>query len=650
MVNKKTWFRSDIQGLRAIAVLAVIGFHYSNVIPGGFIGVDIFFVISGFVISGLLTRNISDGKSLSNFLITRFWRLVPSLSCVILITSLISPFVLSPFRTQYETSIQGIAGLLSFANYILWHQGSLYFLLDSSVTPLRHLWSISVEDQMYIFITICYFFAKLPSNKNYFIDKKIILKFIILVSGSTSLLLAIFTPPLAHVQPHFLSSFYSPLLRWWEFSAGVALYLFVGSPPKTRRNYLLEFFGFLGLASLLVLFFHQLNLDSWPNSLTIIPILCTVFVISSGPNSFVNYLMTFKPLRFIGDHSYGLYLWHWPLLVFSQSLIQNKTNASLIALFMTFILSILSKRFIENPISLKRLNFHGSLIGPIALLFFPIVISSVLLFGSYNGWGNKKIQSANYQFQQSPIGYEEGCVNHNNSDEGLFSGCLWNSFGIKKPFYLIGDSMAGQWTNVLIEIGLQESRPVGIHLYNSCPFIKFGEVNRPEFINPECEVYVKRVLKELASSGVGTVIIGMSPNYINSSNELRYEKAYIETLKTIRAMGHQVVLLGPTPQFYPWAIEKCSAYIAYVDISACGTSLNLAELNVQQKEFNELLKNASLISGVRTINLNQIICDGENCSTNIGNEWRVKDAYHLSLGFTKKLTMKLKQSLDSNLE
>jgi peptidoglycan/LPS O-acetylase OafA/YrhL len=342
-------YRADIDGLRAIAVLSVIGFHASpSLIPGGFVGVDVFFVISGFLISSLILKGL-ESKSFSyvEFYWRRIRRLFPALIVVLLATLILGWFALSPFEYASLGRIT-VAGAAFVANIQIYSEVG-YFDAPAASKPLLHLWSLGVEEQFYFI-----FPALLVLAWRY---RLLTLSFALL--GITSFALNI-----ALVRSYPAFTFYLPVTRFWEFVAG-GLLAFSNSSDRApsifglftllRRNIFAAIGVFLILAG--VCFTSE---EAFPGWWGLLPVIGSFCLIGAGPQAWINRKVLAIPgLVFIGLISYPLYLWHWPLLVMGRTIMSGYDNehvrtTTIIAVVLAFVLSWLTYKFIERPIRARR--------------------------------------------------------------------------------------------------------------------------------------------------------------------------------------------------------------------------------------------------------------------------------------------------------
>ena len=361
-------YRPEIDGLRAIAVLTVIFYHAEiNFFKGGFIGVDIFIVISGYVITKLFFFN---NYSLSNFIEKRIRRLFPALLLMILTTTLVSYFFLLPIHFM-NLGQSLIANTFSISNFLFFYQTNYW---DSAVLtkPLLHTWSISLEVQFYIFISIIF-----ALFRNYFF--KIIFFFFLI-----SIFLILFfnnTVFEINFREFYLNNYFLIFARLWEFLLGSIIAFVLNI--KRLDNYFkkLNFFHNFGLLVILISLFIVQTPINYPNLSTFIPVLGSAIIILSSNNQNSHFLLNNSFLIHIGKVSYSLYLWHFPILIFFfYSFDFNLSFLNKIyALLITYFISLISYKFIELPFYKKKFLQKKSFFLLIALGFVFILILGVLI-------------------------------------------------------------------------------------------------------------------------------------------------------------------------------------------------------------------------------------------------------------------------------
>jgi peptidoglycan/LPS O-acetylase OafA/YrhL len=334
-------YRPDVDGLRAIAVLVVVLFHaFPMLLPGGFVGVDIFFVISGYLISKHIFGELQTGRfQARDFFVRRIKRIFPALILVLIATTALGWVLLTP--DEYKRMGESIAGGAGFlANFVFWREAG-YFDTAAETKPLLHLWSLGIEEQFYIvwpfFLALCWRRAR------HWIGHAMLV--LIMASLAYSLWL---------VQRDVTADFYSPLTRFWELGMGAALAFTVSRQRREHEGAVSEWLPWLGLG-LIVLALCLLDSGSrFPGAWALLPAVGAVCLIhpSSRNSSLNRAILASRPMVWIGLVSYPLYLWHWPLLSYA-SIVEAQTpsaTARLVLVLVSVVLAWLTYRYVERPV------------------------------------------------------------------------------------------------------------------------------------------------------------------------------------------------------------------------------------------------------------------------------------------------------------
>lgn len=366
----KTNYRSDIDGLRALACIAVVIYHaFPNTLISGFTGVDIFFVISGFLISSILYRNLYDKDNpgqvkIVDFYIRRVRRIFPALLAVLAFVLVFGWFALLP--DEYKRLGKHVFGGSTFiSNFMLYNETGDYFNVDSNLKPLLHLWSLGVEEQFYlifpiflwglyrlklnlfkwllIFTSVSFFvnlYCIWASNSNHILHlPNLNIAFVLDKTGNSSY------------------AFYMPWTRFWELSSGAVLaYLCMfktKSIEKIQTKKIANILSIIGVVLIILGYFKITNMQKFPGNRALVPVLGALLIIAAGKRAFINSkILSSKIFIFLGLISYPLYLWHWPLL--SIAYICNGEELTAVTKISLIVLSILLATFtfyfIEPPL------------------------------------------------------------------------------------------------------------------------------------------------------------------------------------------------------------------------------------------------------------------------------------------------------------
>jgi peptidoglycan/LPS O-acetylase OafA/YrhL len=355
-------FRQDINGLRAIAVFAVVIFHFNNQwLPGGFSGVDVFFVISGFLMTSIIYKGIVQGDfSIVRFVKSRVRRIVPALLGLCFVLLLVGWFTLTPLDFKYLG--KHIVASLSFvSNMIYWGEFG-YFNPNSEDNWLLHTWSLAVEFQFYIIYAISIVaFSRLFNIKT--------LRWVIVIFTFIFFLMSVYA---THRSPN--AAFYFLPTRMWEFMLGGIAFFFAIRLSQFKKN-AIELFG------VVLIFFGFITLTKntlWPGYLSVLPVFGTFLIILS--NNQHSYFTNNPVSQWLGKISYSLYLWHWPIVVWLQYNDVHSDFSSLIGIVCSLILASVSYYLIEKKVLLKKVDIFPLkaiyLLFPLCMLFSGYVFYS----------------------------------------------------------------------------------------------------------------------------------------------------------------------------------------------------------------------------------------------------------------------------------
>lgn len=402
-VNFHPGYRPDIDGLRALAVVPVVIFHaFPSLMPGGFVGVDIFFVISGYLISSIIFRSVDKGAfSFTDFYMKRANRIFPTLSLVLAVCLVFGWFSL--YSDEYMQLGKHTAAGAGFVANIVLLMESGYFDTASETKVLLHLWSLGIEEQFYLLWPLLILLFKR--------SKKAIL-FVLVSVISIS-----FIANLYYIRIDPTVTYYSPLTRFWELAVGALLaykgFHYRSNHGSARRiHHMMSVLGFaLILAS--IFFVTKTDFPGWKAAL---PVAGAFLIIASGHDAIINkFVLSQKPLIFIGLISYPLYLWHWPVFSFLRIIDSGEvsTLSMVTAVATAFTLSVITYYFWERPLRYSDKNGKTAILLTIAVGLLGVI--GYIIFASGGAQNRKVVETAkerNYQLNTANWKYitNENCM------------------------------------------------------------------------------------------------------------------------------------------------------------------------------------------------------------------------------------------------
>lgn len=456
-------YRPDIDGLRAIAVMLVVIYHAGfGFISGGYIGVDVFFVISGYLITTIIIKEIESNQfSFSKFYLRRIKRLIPVLIFVLMITSIFSLVILLPGDLiAYGKSL--IAVLLSVSNIYFWRENGGYFEGNVQEIPLLHTWSLSVEEQFYLLWPL---FLVLFSS---FIHRKVFHGFLII----SFIIGAVLSQWVSEIT--FGAAYYLLPTRAFELLGG-ALLAILWSRIQYNNRLLMNSLSLIGL-SLIAYSAISLNEGSiFPGYNALMPTIGTMLLLYSGGHSgnYVSKVLSVKPMVFIGLISYSLYLWHWPVTVFIRYVGFDFTIfVSSFIVFLSCVLAYLSWKYIEQPFRFTNQSSFTSAFKKLYAVPTAMLVSFSLLLIFMNGFPDRYGQDI-YEMEKAvnsrPSDLRLGCHSASrNSTDMPNEACLLGDSGSKTKALLVGDSHSNHLTGFMDEIGKSSNIKIMDYTLDEC--------------------------------------------------------------------------------------------------------------------------------------------------------------------------------------
>lgn len=523
--------RQDIQGLRALAVGSILLFHaFPALMPGGFVGVDIFFVISGYLITGIILRDTEAGRfSVAEFYRRRIRRIFPALF-VMLATCLVAALWLMAPRQMQELGRNTLSAILFVSNFDFYLLTG-YFDGAADLKPLLHTWSLSVEEQFYIlFPPVTYYLWRHHRSK------------------TVPIMLAGFVLSLAFAEllrwKSPTAAFYFTPGRGFELLTGALLAFGLAKPPSSQR--MANALSLAGLALILatILIYHRAM--PFPGATALIPCIGTALVIHAGQTNATTggQAISHAPMRLLGDMSYSLYLWHWPILAFlrlrhGEHLPVEIAGAGLIA---SLVAGYLSYRYIEQPFlaparkTLPYLQIGAGLIAGMAAVAFFVNRSG--------GVPMRFTPEVLARFAAADDVNPERPTCHNNGGPAVAyaSTCVFGARAIPADTVVWADSHGAELAYVLGEVAGQHRRSLRQITSSACPpALDYAPKDRPHCRAGNHATFAALV----ADPAVKTVVLAVNPPRYPEAEALASGLA--ASVRGLRNAGKRVVLLGPIP-------------------------------------------------------------------------------------------------------
>ena len=525
----------EIQGLRALAATLVLIFH-AKFVSGGFIGVDIFYVISGFLITGLLLKELeAKGKiSLKAFYLRRSKRLLPASFLILFVTALFAWLVLPPI-SRGSIGRDLIATTFYISNYLFaWWQND-YQNLNATPSPFIHYWSLAVEEQFYVFWPLFIIgLAKLKSARKFLIG----FLAVTIVTFALGVWLTIVAP---------IWAFYSLPTRAWELSIGALIALL---PALRRQNSLLAILGITALIGSALSFNDS---TPFPGVYALLPVLGTAALLSSigaWPQP-LKWLATNRVSVWLGKISYPLYLWHWPVLVLPIALFARELKLweRIVALLITVVLAEFTTRFVEEPLRLKKLAPRRVILSTAIAMVCALVVglgiaqsttSSILVNG-------KQVTLASIELRPTP--YEDGC--HLNYHESVSPICEFGKIDSKKTVVLYGDSHAVQWFPALEKLALEKGFKLITLTKSACPSIDVVRESVGAFKMSNCATWRENAIARIEKAKPDLIILSSFEHFVPQGDPRKVEQWWAagsnRTYRTLQPLASKIVYLLDTP-------------------------------------------------------------------------------------------------------
>lgn len=685
--------RFDIQALRALAVMLVVVYHVATpLLSGGYVGVDVFFVISGFLITSHIVSSLVDRRSfsLTSFYARRIRRLIPA-SLTVLGATLLATWLWAPHTMWVEVGRQITASAFYVENWVLAFNATDYSAADANSSPVQHFWSLSTEEQFYIvwpvLILVLYWVAKKTRIGAY---RVLGIGLGLLVAGS--LVYSI----VATAQDESFAYFITPT-RAWEFGAGglLALVWRPGLLPS-RLAYICSWSGLILIVGAAFTFTDETAFPGW---IAIVPVVGTLSVLAAGDVTgrfSTSQIFRLRPIQYVGDISYSLYLWHWPLFILLPFAVGAPLTAPLriAVVVLSVLLAAVTKPLIEDrfrsvrgPRAGRMAGAHGNRSSGRWSVFAMMVVGVLALALPSSALANaasREIALAteawNAALEAPPAGFgagslptassstelriipdpllaqadglnEDGRVCQDSGAEVEPAACTYGSTATDATkVALVGDSHAGQWIPALEELGTKYNWNVTLLTRSGCPLSSAVPASGRSEDAAFCADWRSHVYSNLAESHYSAVFVSAlaSTKYVAKAGQSSEEAAvdgFEEAWRGVRETGASVVVIRDNP-------DPTTAGIN--DIVSCVQSnrTSLEECSMERdsalKENDPLLVAASK-SDVALVDLSDRFCTQTKCPPVVGGVMVYRLYQHLTGTFVRTLAPSVEAEIKPQL-
>ena len=679
-------FRPDIEGLRAVAIGLVLVYHAGvKQLPGGFVGVDVFFVISGFLITGLLIRELErNGRiSLSNFYARRAKRLLPAAALVLAVTALLT-WLTSAVTSWRTFGLDIVAASTYVVNWVLAGRSVDYLAEDVDVSPVQHFWSLAVEEQFYIVWPLLLVLVGLYLRRRSGARLRPVLAAAICLVVVPSFVWSVVMTAASPQQAFFVTT-----TRLWEL--GIGALVAIGSTLWARLPRLAAaVLGWLGLGVVAASGLLLTSESAWPGYLALAPTLGTAAVIvagftagRAGPGA----LLSWRPAVWVGGLSYSLYLWHWPLWVAATAQWgELGAKKGLLVMAASFVPAYVSHRLVENPVRFSpavaastrlalSLGLNFSLLGVVSGLVLVNAVGggssapagqeasgggaivsgdhgSGPVPGTLEGLAEETwwVPDATEATKDLPELYDQGCQVDQDSPEPI--PCEWGDPHGEVVVAAVGDSKIAQWMSALDAIGEEQGWRIVSHTKSACVFSEAVQVNDGKPYT-SCSQWNEKVKQELVELDPDVVLTSHSAHLAlwseqdptDSRNEEAMTEGVVSAWSYLAEHGIPVVAIldNPDPRM---SVYECVAEHPD-DLAACTFD---RDAGVAHSGRPAQLEAAERVPGARTVDTLDLICPTDTCVPVIGNVLVYRQTSHITDTYARSLTEPLAERLVPEVE
>lgn len=525
----------QIQALRALAAILVLLFH-AHVVDGGYIGVDIFYVISGYLITGLIVREIEDrgGLDFKAFYLRRVKRLLPTSFFILMVTAL-SAWYFYPGTMREDLGRHIFAAAVYLSNFLFAFWQMDYQNLNAIPPVVVHFWSLAVEEQFYLFWPVIVLLAyKFGGRRRIFQ--------VITVITAASFLFSLY---LTEVAP--IWSFYSLPTRAWELGVGALL---LTIPKKYKFS---SFYPWAAFALILYATIFYTEKTPFPGTAAIAPVLGTAIAIASIASwpKILNFFSNLRVTQWLGEISYPLYLWHWPLLVIPMVYFGRGLTIveRILAILATLLFADLTHRYIEQPLRHISLSPKKIISGAIAASLIATGTGLAISATANNTISLSSGQSYSLtEIMERPKVYEDDC--HVNNGETESGDC---TYGPKsdKTIVLFGDSHAAQWMPVLEKLAFKKNFTLVSLTKSACPAPAVVKVETGGYKNVDCDQWRKNSIARIQALAPEAVLVSGMQHFElpagYSSRTQWWREGQVKTYEALQGSSRNIIYISDTP-------------------------------------------------------------------------------------------------------
>jgi len=646
-------YRGDIEGLRALAILLVVAAHARvSWLAGGFVGVDVFFVLSGYLITGLLLQEIEKTGHLrfANFYARRLRRLLPALLVMLVCTCLFAAVALAPGE-QGGQAVAAATASIWFSNIHFAFAKLDYFSSGASSNLFLHTWSLGVEEQFYLVwpALMLLAFGAWRGKGNHVRRVKVAMFAIAAISLVCCIALTRTAPQMA---------FYMMPLRAWQFAAGALVWLHFHSAdagdkhksPQHRGLIVSRCAGWLGLGLIVAsALWFDANM-AYPGWRSLLPTLGAAAIIAAGVSdggASISRVLSRRPLQAIGRVSYSWYLWHWPVLLLGGALVPTEAPAYRAGLVgLSLLIAVMSYYWVEAPIrhQARWIVRPGVTVLTAVVLMMTANVLCIAWANTASKWLGSPIQQHYAKAKvDAPVIYLMGCDDWYLSDE--VHACAFGSNTATHTAVLMGDSVGAQWFPAIATALDRPDWRLLVLTKSACPMVDesffYPRIGR-EYV--ECTTWRRHALQMVAELRPDIVVLGSDSNY-----DFDYTQSVEGTarlLKTISAATGHIYILRGTPHL-PFSGPAClsaQSWLPWLHTRQHGCEA--PAYSKQDDDAYQRLRQASKrFNNVAILDLNDAVCPGGECKAERDGVVVFRDSQHLTATFVESLSEDLAQQL-----